>query len=276
VIEIGRNNRLKAVRKTANGMYLGIEEEVVLLPNTYVPADLIPGNEIDVFVYLDSEERIVATTLEPKLKLNEFGVLEVKQINKAGAFLDWGLEKDLMVPFSEQQRNMKPGQKYLVYLYLDPESNRLVASSKVEKFVEKDEIALEPGQEVELLIGETTNIGINVIINNLYKGLLFRNEIFRPIEAGERTKGYIKALRNDRKIDVTLQPIGYKNIIVRSEENLLQKLKENNGFLPLTDKSGPASVMEAVQMSKKTFKKALGALYKKKLVDIEEKGIRLK
>jgi predicted RNA-binding protein (virulence factor B family) len=276
MFEIGKFNRLKALRLTPPGMFLGKdgEEEVVLLPHRYIPPTLVVGDEVDVFIYLDSEDRLIATTQKPKIQLNQFACLEVKDVNKVGAFLDWGLDKDLMVPFSEQKRNMKKGESYLVYLFLDEESNRLVATSKIEPFLEKETIELSEGEEVDLLIGESSDIGVNVIINNRYKGLIYHNEIFHNIYSGDRTKGYIKAVREDRKIDVSLQQQGFKNID-RTAEILLQKLKANEGYLDLHDDSDPGEIMVRLQMSKKSFKKAVGLLYKKRLIVLEPQGIRL-
>lgn len=274
MIEIGRYNTLKAIRRTPQGFYLGNEEEEVLLPNKYIPRYLEPEQELEVFVYLDSEERIVTTTLKPKIHLYEFAVLEVKDVNKSGAFLDWGLEKDLMVPFSEQKKNMKVGEKYLVFLYLDADSNRLAASSKIDKFLETEKITVKEGDQVDLLIGDSTDIGVNVIINNIHRGLIYHNEIFRNLTPGEKTIGFIKEVRSDNKIDVSLQKQGYQNVDP-SAISIINKLETAGGFLPFNDNSTPESIMETFQMSKKTFKKSIGLLYKQKQIIIEESGIRL-
>ena len=268
MIEIGKNNKLRAIRRTPQGVYLGNEEEEVLLPNKYIPRDLEQDQELEVFVYLDSEERIVATTLNPKIKLNEFGVLQVKDVSKSGAFLDWGLEKDLMVPFSEQQKNMKVGEKYLVYLYLDTDSNRLAASSKIDKFLKKENLTVQEGDQVELLIGDSSELGVNVIINNLHKGLIYHNEIFKKLNAGDRTTGFIKEIREDNKVDVSLQQQGYQNIDP-SANLILEKLQSANGFLPFNDHSDPDDIMDYFEMSKKTFKKSVGLLYKQRQIEIE-------
>jgi uncharacterized protein len=274
MIEIGKYSTLEALRRTQFGMVLGNAEEEVLLPNKYVPADLKPGESAEVFVYLDSEERIVATTLHPYVQLNEFAVLKVKDVNKAGAFLDWGLEKDLFVPFSEQQKNMRQGESHLIYLYLDEESNRLTATSKIDKFLRKGKPDLSIGEEVNLLIGVSSPVGIIVIINNLYKGLIYHNEIFRQLKPGEKTTGFIKTIREDDKIDVSLQPQGFRNIDP-SSQIILDKLRSCNGFLPLNDNSDPAEITAILQMSKKTFKKAVGVLYKQRKIEIRDNGIYL-
>lgn len=276
MFEIGKYNKLRALRLTPPGMFLGKdgEEEVVLLPHRYIPSTLVVDDEIEVFIYLDSEDRLIATTQTPKVQLNQFACLEVKDVNSVGAFLDWGLEKDLMVPFSEQKKNMKRGESYLVYLFLDTESNRLVATSKIDFFLEKEIIELNEEDEVDLLIGESSEIGVNVIINNRYKGLIYHNEIFKNIYPGDKTKGYIKTIREDNKIDVSLQQQGAKNVDPTAEF-ILQKLKANDGFLDLNDDSDAGEIMVRLQMSKKSFKKAVGLLYKKRLIVLEQDGIRL-
>ena len=277
MIEIGKYNKLKAIRLTPPGMFLaeeGNEEEVVLLPNKYIPQDFEVDQEIDVFIYRDSEDRIIATNLEPKIKLEEFASLVVKDVNDTGAFLDWGLEKDLMVPYREQQKKMRVGDKYIVYLYLDVDTNRLAATSKIDRFLEKDNLTVTFGDQVDLLIGDTTDLGVNVIINNIHKGLIYHNEIFKKIFPGDKTIGFIKDIREGNKIDVSLQRQGYQNIEPTAAV-ILEKLKANKGFLNLNDNSDPDTIMHKMQMSKKTFKKAIGVLFKQRLISIEEDGIRL-
>jgi uncharacterized protein len=277
MIELGKINKLKAIRLTPPGMYLaeeGNEEEVVLLPNKYIPVDFKVDQEIEVFIYRDSEDRLIATTLEPKIKLNEIACLEVKEVNDHGAFLDWGLEKDLMVPYREQQKKMRAGEKYLVYLYLDTDSDRLAATSKIDRFLEWDDLTVQIGDKVDLMVGESTDLGVNVIINNIHKGLIYRNEIFKKIFPGDKVIGYIKDIRDDGKIDVSLQMQGFRNIDP-SAEIVLEKLKANKGFLKLNDASDPEDIMHKLQMSKKTFKKAIGVLFKQRLISIEEDGIHL-
>ena len=277
MIEIGKHNVLKAIRLTPPGMFLaeeGNEEEVVLLPNKYIPKDLEVDQEIEVFIYRDSEDRIIATNLEPKIKLHEVACLEVKDVNDHGAFLDWGLEKDLMVPYREQLRKMRAGEKYLVYLYLDEDTNRLAATSKIDRFLEKDDITVKIGDKVDLLIGDKSDLGVNVVINGIHKGLIYQNEIFKKIFIGDKTTGYIKDIRDDGKIDVSLQLQGFRNIDP-SAEIVLEKLKASKGFLKLNDSSDPEDIMHKLQMSKKTFKKAIGVLFKQRLISIEEDGIHL-
>jgi hypothetical protein len=277
MIEIGKFNKLKAIRLTPPGMYLaeeGHEDEVVLLPNKYIPPALKVDEEIKVFIYRDSEDRIIATTLQPKITLHEIASLEVKEVNDLGAFLDWGLEKDLMVPYREQKSKMRPGYKYLVYLYLDADTNRLAATSKIDRFLQTDELTVQIGDEVDLLIGETTDLGVNVIVNKIHKGLIYRNEIFKKIMPGDQTIGYVKDIRDDGKIDISLQRQGFQNI-EPSAQIILDKLKANKGFLKLNDSSEPDDIMHKLQMSKKSFKKAIGLLFKQRLISIEEDGIHL-
>ena len=268
-------NLLSAKRRTLNGYYLIDDENVeVLLPNKYIPTGMKSGDEISVFIFKDSEDRLTATTIEPYILLNEFAVLDVVDVNPVGAFLDWGLEKDLLVPYSEQASKMVVGKSYPVYLYLDDKTQRLVATSKTNKILEKEEITVKVGEEVDLLICNSTDIGINVIINNIHEGLLYDNELFQAVTPGERVTGFIKNIRPDNKIDVSLQKQGYSNVEPNAKKILIG-LKDNNGFLNLTDKSDPIIILAKLEMSKKTYKKAIGSLYKQKLIRIEKDGIYL-
>ena len=212
--------------------------------------------------------------MSPKILLNEFGVLEVVDVNPVGAFLDWGLEKDLLVPYSEQVEKMKVGRSYPVYLYMDNKTQRLVATGKINRILEREEIQVDEGEEVELLICNSTDIGINVIINNLHPGLLYDNELFQAVTPGDIVTGYIKNIRPDKKIDVSLQKQGYINVEPNAQK-ILQNLKDNNGFLNVTDKSDPIIILAKLEMSKKLFKKAIGSLYKQRLIRIEKDGIYL-
>ena len=274
MIEIGKYNTLKIARATKVGLYLTDSETDILLPNKYVPKEYEIGGEIAVFVYLDHEERPVATTLEPYIFLNEFALLRVNYTNKFGAFMNWGMEKDLFVPFKEQARPMEQGKRYLVYMYLDEKTNRLVGSSKTNQFLNNDEITVEVGEEVDLIVSHITDVGINVIINEKHKGLLYKNEVFEDLRTGDRIVGYIKTIRPDGKIDVSRQPFGMERIDA-SAQAILDELKASRGFLRLNDDSHPEDIKTVLQMSKKTFKKAIGTLYKQKLIDIKEDGIYL-
>jgi len=281
MIQIGKYNTLKILRDTKVGLFLGNPEtdpegvHDILLPNKYVPHQFEIDDELTVFVYLDHEERPVATLLEPYILLNEFALLRVNYINQVGAFMDWGMEKDILVPFKEQARPMEKGKRYLVYLYLDEKTNRLVASSKTNQFLNNDNLTVERGEEVELIVSHITEIGINVIINEKHKGLLYKDEVYDDtIRTGDRLRGYIKHIRPDNKIDVSLEKIGYERIEPNAEK-ILNELRASRGFLRLNDNSHPEDIKTVLQMSKKTFKKAIGALYKDKLIEIKDDGIYL-
>ncbi len=277
MIAIGQYNTLTVLRDTKVGLFLGegAEDVGILLPNKYVPNDIKVGDSLAVFVYLDHEERPVATTLEPYILLNEFALLRVNYVNQVGAFMDWGLEKGLFVPFAAQARPMEKGKRYLVYMFMDPKSNRLVASSKTNQFLKNEELTVVQGDEVELIVSHITDIGINVIINEQHKGLLYKDEVYDDaIRTGDRLRGFIKTIRPDQKIDVSLQAFGYEKVEPNAQY-ILDELKASRGFLRLHDNSHPEDIKSVLKMSKKTFKKAIGALYKDKLIEIKEDGIYL-
>jgi len=275
MIEIGKYNTLKIVRDTQVGLYLTDGNEDILLPNKYVPREFEIGEDIIVFVYLDHEERPVATTLEPYIYLNEFALLRVNYTNKFGAFLNWGLEKDLFVPFREQARPMEKGKRYLVYMYVDEKSNRLAASSKINQFLNNDDLSVQQDEEVDLIISHITDMGINVIINEKHKGLVYKDEVYdNDLRTGDRVKGYIKTIRPNNKVDVTLQKPGVEGIEPNAEK-ILDELRASRGFLRLTDDSHPEDIKSVLRMSKKAFKKAIGSLYKQRLIEIKEDGIYL-
>lgn len=274
IIEIGKFNHLEILKETPQGLYVGDDIEEILLPNKYVSEDMKIGDFIDVFVYTDSEDRMIATTLIPNIKIGDVAYLKVKDVSSVGAFLDWGLEKDLFVPFKEQRTKMEVGESYLVFMYLDDVTDRLVGSAHINKVLELENISLEVGQEVNLLVGSETELGYQAVIDNTYRGLLYKNELFQNISPGEVTKGYVKRIRDDKKIDLTLEKQGHESIEPNADR-ILKKLREGEGFLPLHDKSSPDEIQQALQMSKKNFKKAIGTLYKKRIVTLEAKGIRL-
>ncbi len=275
MISLGKFSTLTAYKKREQGIYLKDEQEdEVLLPNKYVPKDLEVGQELSVFVYTDSEDRMIATTLMPKIILHHFAYLEVVDVNQIGAFLDWGLEKNLFVPFREQKQTMNRGEWHIVYLYEDETSDRLVASAKWHKFIQKEIITVEEGEEVNLLVAHPSDLGRNVIVNNIHAGLIFENEIHKDLKMGDRLKGYVKQIREDNKIDIRLEQKGYAKVEPNAQR-ILDAIKNENGFLPLTDKSNPDAIRQQLGMSKKTFKKAVGALYKQRLIKLEKKGIRL-
>ncbi|SOD81656.1 CvfB family protein [Spirosoma fluviale] len=282
MITIGRINTLTALRETSVGFFLGdlLDRRTqdfsndILLPNKYVPDTLSVDDDIDVFVYTDSEDRPIATTLTPAIQRDEFASLQVVAVTSAGAFLDWGLEKDLLVPHREQARPMEVGEWYVVFMYLDESTNRLVGSTKINRFLDEDVRDLQVGDEVQLLAYELTDLGVNVIINNRYKGLVYSNEIFRTVRPGDPLIGYIKNIRDDSRVDVSLQRTGYENVEPNARR-ILATLRAENGFLPLTDNTSPEVIYETLEMSKKTFKKAIGTLYRERKIVLEEKGIRL-
>lgn len=275
MLKLGEYNTLKILRETDPGLFLGDEEEnEVLLPHRYKPEAYEIDDEIEVFLYLDNEERPIATTDNPYLTLNTFGYLRCNDVNQYGAFMDWGLVKQLFVPFKEQARPMKVGSWYIVYLYLDEKTNRLVGSSKTNKYVSNEEVTVEKFDEVDVLVTHLTDKGANVIINGIHKGLIFIDDIFEDIRSGDRLKAYIKKVRDDKKIDVILQPPGYRSIEPNAQY-ILDELKAAGGFLPLHDKSDPDEIKNGLGLSKKSFKKAVGTLYKNKQIEIKEDGIEL-
>lgn len=247
----------------------------ILLPSRYVPQDCKVGDKLNVFIYLDNEERLVATTLTPLVQVGQFACLEVAWVNQYGAFLNWGLMKDLFVPFREQKMKMQVGKKYVIHAHLDEESYRIVASAKVDRYLSKEKAAFEPGQEVDILIWQKTDLGFKAIINNEYSGLLYESEIFRPLHTGMTLKAYVKQVREDGKIDLVLQKPGQAKVEDFSA-TLLDYIREQGGQTTLNDKSPAEEIYATFGVSKKTFKKAVGDLYKKHLVVLEEDGIKIR
>ena len=277
MFEIGKYTTLKILRETEPGLYLGNDseaEEVILLPHKYKPESFEIGDELKVFIYLDYEERPIATTLEPFVQLQGFGFLRCADVTKHGAFMDWGLEKHLFVSFKEQARPMKVNNWYIVYLYLDEQTNRLAGSSKTNQFLQNDHITLESYDEVEILVTHLTDKGANVIINGQHKGLIYLEDIFEDLRTGDRLKAYIKKIRDDHKIDVVLQKQGYRSIEPNAQY-ILDELKTAGGFLSINDKSSPEAIKELLGLSKKSFKKAIGSLYKDRLILLKDDGIEL-
>lgn len=274
-IELGKFNRLKVVKSVDFGLYLdGGEEGEILLPSRYVPEESRIGDELDVFLYLDNEERLVATTLTPLVQVGEFACLEVAWVNQYGAFLNWGLMKDLFVPFREQKMKMQVGKKYVVHAHLDDESYRIVASAKVDRYLSKEKALYEPGQEVDALIWQKTDLGFKAIINNEYSGLIYESEVFQSLHTGMRLKAYVKQVREDGKIDLMIQKPGMGKVEDFSKI-LLDYIREHGGFTPLNDKSPADEIYALFGVSKKTFKKAVGDLYKKRLIVLGQDGMRL-
>ncbi|MFD1063723.1 S1 RNA-binding domain-containing protein [Winogradskyella litorisediminis] len=276
MIHLGKYNKLTILRDTEPGLFLGDNEEnEILLPNRYVPETFEIGDQIEVFAYLDNEERPVATTDKPYIKRGDFALLRCNQVTKFGAFLDWGLVKELFCPFKEQAFKMKAGGWYLVHCYLDDETERLVASSKTMRFLDNKELTVEVFEEVDLIVSHPSDIGMNVIVNKKHLGLVFRDEIFKDISVGDKLKGIVKKIRPGNKLDISLSQTSYR-AIEPNAQTILTVLGDNNGFLPLNDKSAPDSIKNVVQMSKKSFKKAIGSLYKSRKIEIKDDGIYLK
>ncbi len=274
-IKLGEYNTLKVVKEVDFGLYLDAGDEgEVLLPSRYVPKGCSPGDEIQVFLYLDMQERLVATTEEPKAKVGDFAYLNVAWVNEYGAFLFWGPMKDLFCPFSEQKQKMEKGKAYIVHVHLDEESFRIVASAKVERYLKKDYPNYLLDEEVDLLVWQKTDMGFKVIIDNAYQGLVYKNQVFQDVHVGDKIKGYISQIRDDGKIDVTLQPTGRKMTEVFGEK-LLEYLESHGGVCHLTDKSPAQEIYENFQVSKKNFKKAVGDLYKRRLIEITDNGLIL-
>jgi predicted RNA-binding protein (virulence factor B family) len=273
---IGKLNTLTVMREAEQGLYLdGDNLGDILIPKRYVPEGTEVDGEIEVFIYTDSEDRIIATTEKPYAMVGQFGAMKVVHVNKFGAFLDWGLMKDLFVPFREQKMKMLEGNTYVVFVYLDLDSDRIAGSAKLDQFLDETPPPFEQGEEVEIIIAQKTDLGFKVIINETHWGLIFKNEIFGNIRIGDKRKAYIKNLRDDDKIDVSLQKEGYDRIDSVSK-TILQKIEDEGGFLALTDKSSPEEISATFGISKKAFKKAIGALYKQRLIELDTHGIRKK
>ena len=276
MLRAGRIQKLTVSRISDYGLYLADEEQnEVLLPNRYISLTDKPGDEKEVFLYHDSEDRLVATTETPLLRVGEAGYLRVVDKTAHGAFLDWGLYgKDLFLPNRNQQGGIIAGRSYIVYLYEDSVTGRCVATCKLKSFINNDSITVAPRQEVDLLVASESPIGYRVIINNRHWGILYRNQLFRPIAVGDRTKGYVRKLTEDNRIDVSLQQEGFAQV-KDSAEVLLQLVRDNGGFLPLNDDSAPEEVNRLTQTSKKVFKRSLGMLLKRGAVTVDEQGIKI-
>ncbi|WP_417009734.1 S1 RNA-binding domain-containing protein [Bacteroides congonensis] len=274
-IELGKYNQLEVVKEVDFGVYLdGGEEGEILLPTRYVPEDCKIGDILNVFLYLDMDERLIATTLTPYVQVGQFACLEVSWVNEYGAFLNWGLMKDLFVPFREQKMKMQVGHKYVIHAHLDEESYRIVASAKVERYLSKDKPEYASGDEVNILIWQKTDLGFKAIIDNKYSGLLYENEIFTSLETGMEMKAFVKQVREDGKVDLMLQKPGFEKIDDFAK-TLLDYIKEQGGRISLNDKSPAEDIYDTFGVSKKTFKKGVGDLYRKRLISLHEDGITL-
>lgn len=276
MIEIGKYNTLEVIKELDFGLYLSesLGEEEILLPIKYVKAGTKIGDKITVFVYFDSEKRPIATTLKPFAEVDEFAFLTVVDKSDFGAFLDLGIAKDILAPIREQAQEMRLGREYVVFLYIDDKTGRILASSKWNKFIDQTRLNLVENQEVDLFIAERTDLGFKAIINQLFIGLIYHNEIFEPIKIGDKKRGFIKKIREENKIDLSLKPKGFSGVL-SEKDSLLSILKSQGGKLSLHDKSSPEEIYETVKMSKKSYKKLIGTLYKDGIISIEENEIRL-
>ena len=275
MVEIGKLNKLRVVKEVDFGIYLdGDVYGEILMPKRYVPEDCKPEDIIDAFIYMDSADRIIATTEKPYAMVDEFALLTVASVNSVGAFLDWGLMKELLVPFSEQNVKMEEGKSYMVYIYLDVESRRIVATAKLDQFLDNKPAEFEAGEEVDLIICSQTEIGYKAIINNTWWGILYGNEVFQHLSKGQRIKGYIKKIREDEKIDLSLFKPHYAKVDAISAI-IIERLEERGGFLEVTDKSTPETIYDVFGVSKKAYKIAVGKLYKEKMISLEKNGIRI-
>lgn len=275
-LSLGTINHLKVVRKADFGLYLdGGPTGDILLPNRYVPKNTHIGDELDVFLYLDQEERPIATTEHPKAMVGDFAYLRVAWVNEHGAFLDWGLMKDVFCPFREQKMRMEMDNSYIVHLHLDEESYRIVASAKVERYLSKETPVYSVNDQVSILVWQKTDLGFKVIVDNKYQGLIYDNQIFRDLHTGDRLKAFVSAIRPDNKLDISLQKQGREQTLDFSER-LHEYLFKHDGYCPFTDKSPAEDIYNEFHVSKKVFKRAVGDLYKQRLITLAPDGIELK
>jgi uncharacterized protein len=273
--EIGKINTLIVKRKRDYGAHLdGGASGDILLPKKDVPKECRPGDKIDVFVYPDREEHLRATTRKPYATVGQFAELRVAANTSAGSFLDWGMEKDLLVPKREQQAKMEEGKSYVVFVFLDKKTNRITASSNLDKFLGLQSPDYEAGEAVDLFICDKTDLGYKVVVNNSHWGIVYKNEVFQKLHVGQQLKGYIKLIREDLKIDISLQQSGYQKVDNISR-NILKTIKDRGGIIAITDKSPPKDIYSLFGVSKKTFKKAIGTLYKKRLITMDTHSIKL-
>ena len=273
MLKIGNTNTLTITRVSNFGLYLTSSQGEILLPNRYVTPQMEVGHQLEVFVYTDSEDRLVCVTDQPMAQVGDFAALRVKEVTSFGAFLDWGLEKDLLLPFKEQLHPLRPGDTVVVRVCLDPRTQRVIAVAKLQPFFHRDVSSLQEKQAVSLLVFQETDLGYKVLVDRQYEGLVYRNEVFEPLRIGEQKTGYIKKVRDDGKLDISLQPVGVAGID-SAKETVLQKLSEADGYLPYHDKSDPEAIEQAFGLSKKAFKRAIGGLYKDKQITLEDGGIR--
>ncbi|MBD8122244.1 GntR family transcriptional regulator [Pseudomonas lutea] len=274
---VGRYNSLQVVKHTNFGLYLdGAQDGEILLPNRYIPKDIPSEDEdwLNVFIYLDSDDKLIATTEKPKVQVGEFASLKVVEVNSIGIFLDWGLPKDLLLPYSEEKRPLKAGDYCVVHVYLDKHTRRITATTRLDRYLDKTPANYTVGQEVDLLVAEETAMGFKAIINNKHWGLIHKNEVFKFLRPGKQEKGFIKEVRSDGNISLSLQPVG-EQLASSLNAEILGKLRDNNGVLPVSDKSDPQVISNLFGVSKGNFKKAIGALYKQGQIVIHADRIEL-
>lgn len=274
---VGRYNSLQVVKHTNFGLYLdGAQDGEILLPNRYIPKDIPSEDEdwLNVFIYLDSDDKLIATTEKPKVQVGEFASLKVVEVNSIGIFLDWGLPKDLLLPYSEEKQPLKAGDYCVVHVYLDKHTRRITATTRLDRYLDKAPANYTVGQEVDLLVAEETAMGFKAIINNKHWGLIHKNEVFKFLRSGKQEKGFIKEVRSDGNISLSLQPVG-EQLASSLNAQILGKLRDNNGVLPVSDKSDPQVISNLFGVSKGNFKKAIGALYKQGQIVIHADRIEL-
>jgi predicted RNA-binding protein (virulence factor B family) len=273
---LGKTTLLTVIEQAKSG-YLLKEADInnIFLPNDEVTEPLKKNDAVKAFVYKDGTGQLTATFKKPNVELEQFGYLQVKDVNKTGAFMDWGIAKDLLVPYAEQIVDMHKGEWHLIFMLLDAKTNRLIGSCKIDEFVFFDDIDLQTGDEVDLLVYANSDLGYAVIVNNLYKGLIFYSDVHKTIENGDTLKGYVKQVREDGKLDIVLEPLGYKKSIDPTSTAILESLAAHNGCLYLTDKSSPEDIKQQLGLSKKAFKRGLGTLYKQKKIVLLEDCVRL-
>lgn len=276
MVQLGQYNTLPVLKLVDFGLYLdGGDGLEILMPKRYAPADAKEGDELRVFVYQDSEARLIATNEHPHATVGQIAYLRINSVNQVGAFADWGTSKELLIPHREQAQRMEEGRRYLIYVYIDQVSGRIAGTAKLDKFLNNIPPTYETGEEVEVFVWKPTPMGWKVIINHKHTGMLYSNQIFQELHTGERLRAWVRGVREDDKIDLSLQPLGYRQMIDPAEATILKALHNHNGFMPLTDHSTPELIAFELQMSKKTFKKAIGALYKQQRIAILPDGIKL-
>lgn len=276
MVQLGQYNTLPVKKLVEFGLYLdGGDGLEILMPKRYIPANAKEGDELRVFIYQDAEARLIATNEHPYATVGQFASLRINSVNPVGAFADWGTSKELLIPHREQAQEMEEGHRYIVYIYIDQLSGRIAGTSKIDKHLGNIPPTYQDGEEVEVLVWKRTPLGFKVIINNQHAGLIYNNQIFQDIHIGEHLRAWVKGIREDDKIDLSLQPIGYRQMIDPAEAAVLKALHLHGGFMPLTDHSSPELIAVELKLSKKAFKKAIGSLYKQRRIIIREDGIEL-